>query len=245
MGHILIVEDDKDLSDITTIHLTGAGHTVRQAFLCGEALAFIDTDYFDCVLLDIMIPDGTGQEVCDYLRDRSACPIIFVSCLEDSATIVSSLGRGGDDYVTKPVNYEELIARVEANIRRYRESPGSHRRAEKIRRFESFTIDTLHRRVVSGEHELDLTQIEYALLEYLSAHADDLILYDDLYKNVWQSDSLGNYSALFVHVSNLKKKIDPDHLGVIENVRGVGYLFTDVRKEDTGKMRIYERRGRV
>jgi DNA-binding response OmpR family regulator len=189
-----------------------------------------------------MIPDGTGQEVCDYLRARSACPVIFMSCLEDSETIVSSFGRGGDDYVTKPVNYEELLARIEANIRRYRELPGSHRRAEKIRRFESFTIDTLHRRVISGGREIDLTQIEYEMLEYLSARPDELILYDDLYKNVWQSDSLGNYSALFVHVSNLKKKVDPDHLGVIENVRGVGYLFTDARQENPGDLRGNERR---
>jgi DNA-binding response OmpR family regulator len=237
MGHILIVEDDKDLSDITTIYLKDAGHTVRQAFLCEEARAFIDRDFFDCVLLDIMIPDGTGEEVCDYLRARSTCPVIFMSCLEDSETIVSSFSRGGDDYVTKPVNYDELLARVEANIRRYMELPSSHRRVEKVRRFDSFTIDTLHRRVVAGGREIDLTQIEYALLEYLSAHPDELVLYDDLYRNVWQSDSLGNYSVLFVHVSNLKKKVDPDHLGVLENVRGVGYLFTNARRENSKKPR--------
>jgi DNA-binding response OmpR family regulator len=228
MSHILLVEDDKDLSEITKIHLTGAGHTVRQAFLCEEAKTFIDEDYFDLVLLDLMIPDGNGQDLCVYLRRRDFVPVIFMSCLEDSVTIVSSLAKGGDDYVTKPVDYDELLARIDANIRRFQSMSGKGKRRDDMRRFHGVTVDTLRHRVIIDTREVGLTQIEYALFEYLSARPNELILYDDLYRSVWGNESFGDFRTLIVHMSNLRKKINPNIRGMIENVRGVGYFFTDV-----------------
>ncbi|MDR3363775.1 MAG: response regulator transcription factor [Clostridiales Family XIII bacterium] len=227
--HILIVEDDRDLAEITRIHLEGAGYSVCHALDCVGARAHIDNQYFDLVLLDIMLPDGSGHELCEYLREKDDCPVIFTSCLEDSGTIVASLTKGGDDYVTKPVHYGELLARIEANIRRFRESrPAAGAGAKGVRRFAGFLIDTVRRRVVIDTEEICLTQIEYAILDYLSARPGELILYDDLYCDVWGSDSFGDVRTLLVHVSNLRKKIDPESRGVIENVRGVGYLFGDV-----------------
>jgi DNA-binding response OmpR family regulator len=227
------VEDDRDLSAIARIHLEAAGYVVAQAFLCEEARAIINKRFFDLVLLDIMIPDGSGQDVCTYIRARSACPIIFMSCIEDSPTIIASLAGGGDDYVTKPVRYEELLARVEANIRRYRELPGAERKREVMRRFRRFTVDTARRRVLrtdqeGREHDVGLTALEYGILLYLTDREGELTLYDDLYENVWETPSFGEVKTVMVHASNLRKKIDPEGRGVIENVRGVGYLFADV-----------------
>jgi DNA-binding response OmpR family regulator len=228
-GRILIVEDDVDLSAITRIHLEDTGYSVQQASDCADARAYIDEDYFDLVLLDIMLPDGSGQELCEYLREKDDCPIIFMSCLEDSGTIVDSLTKGGDDYVTKPVHYGELMARIDANIRRFHESRSdANPRTKGVRRFSRFLIDTVRRRVVVGADEICLTQIEYAIIDHLSKRPGELKLYEDLYCDVWGNDSFGDIRTLLVHVSNLRKKIDPENRGVIENVRGVGYLFSDV-----------------
>jgi DNA-binding response OmpR family regulator len=232
---ILIAEDDRDLSEITRVRLEHAGYFVKQAFSCNDAIAAINREAFDIILLDIMMPDGSGHDVCEFARQSSACPVIFMSCLEDSDTVVSSLNIGGDDYVTKPVNYEQLIARIEANLRRYRDFSADARKMEKRRRFNDFTIDTSSRKVYenithqgAGPSEILLTQIEYDLLLTLTDHAGELVLYDELYRSVWEIDSLGDWRTVLVHMSNLRKKIDPEKRGIISNVRGVGYLFSNL-----------------
>ncbi|MBQ2830596.1 MAG: response regulator transcription factor [Oscillospiraceae bacterium] len=223
MYNILLVEDDHDLSDITLLHLTHAGHSVDTAFTCAEAEELLAKTEYDLILLDIMLPDRSGDELCRTVRKSCDCPIIFMSCLEDGDTIVGALKSGGDDYMVKPVRYPELLARADAVIRRSKkltESP--------LRTFRSFTMDTLHRSIVRSGEETDLSSIEYALLHYMVEHPDTLLLYQDLYENVWSSDSLGDFRTVMVHISNLRKKIDPDHRGVIQTIRGAGYIFSDV-----------------
>lgn len=224
MYHILLVEDDHDLSAIASLHLTHAGHQVDVAFTCAEAEAALAKTMYDLILLDIMLPDRNGDELCRTIRKSCDCPIIFMSCLEDSDTIVGALRSGGDDYMVKPVRYPELLARAEAVIRRSRTAEKDNT----IRSFRSFTMDTLHRRILRGGEEVDLSSIEYSLLQYMAEHPKTLLLYRDLYENVWGSDSLGDFRTVMVHISNLRKKIDPDHLGIISTVRGAGYIFSDL-----------------
>ncbi|MBQ3496690.1 MAG: response regulator transcription factor [Oscillospiraceae bacterium] len=223
MYHILLVEDDHDLSDITLLHLTHAGHSVDTAFTCGEAEELLASTEYDLILLDIMLPDRSGDELCRTIRKGCDCPIIFMSCLEDGDTIVGALKSGGDDYMVKPVRYPELLARADAVIRRSKKTQVSP-----LRTFRSFTMDTLHRSIVRDGEEMDLSSIEYALLQYMTEHPDTLLLYQDLYENVWSSDSLGDFRTVMVHISNLRKKIDPDHRGVIQTIRGAGYIFSDI-----------------
>lgn len=223
MYHILLVEDDHDLSEITLFHLTHAGHTVDAAFTCAEAEELLAKTEYDLILLDIMLPDRSGDELCRAIRKSCDCPIIFMSCLEDGDTIVGALKSGGDDYMVKPVRYPELLARAEAVIRRSKKLSDSP-----LRTFLSFTLDTLHHSIVRNGEEMDLSSIEYALLQYMAEHPDTLLLYQDLYENVWSSDSLGDFRTVMVHISNLRKKIDPDHRGVIQTIRGAGYIFSDV-----------------
>ena len=223
MYHILLVEDDHDLSDITLLHLTHAGHSVDTAFTCAEAETLLAKAEYDLILLDIMLPDRSGDELCRTIRKGCDCPIIFMSCLEDGDTIVGALKSGGDDYMVKPVRYPELLARADAVIRRSKklsENP--------LRTFRSFTMDTLHRSIVRNGEETDLSSIEFALLQYMAEHPDTLLLYQDLYQHVWSSDSLGDFRTVMVHISNLRKKIDPDHRGVIQTIRGAGYIFSDI-----------------
>lgn len=230
MYRILLVEDDHDLSTITHASLVHAGHQVDDAFTCAEAEALLAEHEYDIILLDVMLPDRSGDELCRSIREDCDCPIIFMSCLEDSDTIVEALRSGGDDYMVKPVRYPELLARVDSVIRRT--GPREHHARKKqdapLRKLKSFTLDVLHRRILHGETSEDLSTIEFDLLRYMIDHPDTLLLYQDLYRNVWASDSLGDFRTVMVHISNLRKKLDPEHRGIIETVRGAGYIFSDI-----------------
>ncbi len=223
MYRVLLVEDDRDLSAITHANLAHAGHDVDDAFTCAQAEALLTQKTYDIILLDIMLPDRSGDELCRSIRRECDCPIIFMSCLEDSDTIVDALRSGGDDYMVKPVRYPELLARMESVIRR-----AGRRQEPQLRRFNAFSLDVLHRRILRGGQEEDLSSIEFALLQYMIDHPRTLLLYQDLYQNVWESDSLGDFRTVMVHISNLRKKLDPDHRGIIETVRGAGYIFCDI-----------------
>ncbi|MDR1069361.1 MAG: response regulator transcription factor [Gracilibacteraceae bacterium] len=223
---ILIVEDDCDLSNITMIHLTGAGYAADAAHSLAEAERMLDLRLYMLILLDIMLPDGEGYALCQTIRRRCSCPIIFISCLRDGDSIVAALRGGGDDYMTKPVNYRELLARVEANIRRATVY-GAQNPNDNIVRFRRFSLDKRLHRVWRDGCDIDLTPIEYALLMHLYANNGELILYNDLYSSIWGMDGADDLRTLTVHVSNLRKKIDPDHAGIITTVRNAGYIFTD------------------
>jgi DNA-binding response OmpR family regulator len=228
--HILIVEDDEDLSHITDIHLKNAGYTADAAYSLADALRLIADRSYALILLDIMLPDGEGVDLCRMIREKCSCPIIFISCIDDGDSIVSALRSGGDDYMTKPVDWKELLARIEANIRRatvYADSEAPLSDAS-VLRLKSFSVDRTRRRVLRGDETIDLTPIEYAILEYFCANNGELILYSDLYRSIWGVDGLDDLRTLAVHVSNLRKKVDPDHAGLIETVRNAGYIFCDV-----------------
>ena len=224
MYQILLVEDDPDLSIITSLHLTNAGHQVSAAYTCAEAEFLLNNRRFDLILLDIMLPDRSGDELCRTIRNQCNCPIIFLSCLDNGETIVQALHSGGDDYMVKPIRYPELLARIEAVIRRSVGKPQN----TSFQRFQSFTMDTLHHQILRGEEEIRLSSIEYSLLQYMAEHPNTLLLYQDLYKNIWGSDCLGDVRTVMVHISNLRKKVDPDHKGIIQTIRGAGYIFSDI-----------------
>jgi len=226
---VLLVEDDQDIATITRIRLEHAGYETDTAYTCAEALDKVRNRIYDLILLDVMLPDGNGNELCPQLRELTRCPVIFMSCLDDSGTVVSALRGGGDDYVVKPIKFDELLARIETNIRRSEPAVEEERnRKSHIRRFRHFSLDTLRRRVLLGGSEADLSSIEFNLLLYMAEHPDTLLLYDDLYSQVWSNDSLGDVRTVMVHISNLRKKIDPEKIGIIETVRGAGYIFSDI-----------------
>ncbi|MCL1823700.1 MAG: response regulator transcription factor [Oscillospiraceae bacterium] len=227
MAHLLIVEDDYDLAEITKINLMHAGYTSDNAYTGNQAEKMLEENRYDCILMDIMLPDNTGDILCSSIRERFSCPVIFISCLDNSSNIVTALNCGGDDYVVKPVNYDILCARIDANIRRFKSQTPDFKDGP-LRRFKSLIIDTLRRRVIQNGKEINLSSIEYSLLLYMSERPDTLLLYNDLYNHVWERDSYGDIRTVMVHISNLRKKIDAEHTGIIETVRGAGYIFCDV-----------------
>lgn len=227
MIKILVVEDEPDLSNIIRLHLKHAGYVSTAAYSCAEALTLLENDTFDLIILDVVLPDRRGTELCALIREHSQCPIIFASCQDDSQTIIHALQSGGDDYMIKPLNYDEMLARIEANLRRHRAAPIQPAPLG-TREYPGFSIDTEHHcvRLTEGDGQpVSLSTIEYDLLLYFSDHPNTLLLYNELYRHIWKADSAGDTRTVMVHISNLRKKIDPNHTGIIQTVRGAGYIF--------------------
>jgi len=230
MERILLVEDDKNLSFITKRLLESRGYEVVAAFTVAEAQEMLKKKPFDLVLLDMMLPDGEGTQLCMEIREKSVCPIIFVSCLSDNITKISALKLGGDDYITKPVNYEELITRVQINIRRAKQYNLGRSESEELT-YPGLIIKKLKREVWltnnSDEAEtlVDLSPIEYALLLCLIEHEGELVMYRHLYQQVWRVEDLGDVRTVMVHVSNLRKKLGESGKNLIHTVRSAGYIF--------------------
>ena len=227
MKRVLLVEDDVDLSFIAAHNLTKAGYQVDKAFTCSQAQSLIKENSYGLILLDVVLPDMRGTELCSVIRSQCDCPIIFMSCIGDSDVIITALKNGGDGYMVKPVDYSVLLARVDAIMRR--SNTKSNKEEELfVKEFRSFSMDTIHRRISRNGEEIELSSIEYALLVYMVESQGTLMLYQDLYEKIWGNDSLGDIRTVMVHISNLRKKIDPDHIGIITTVRGAGYIFKDV-----------------
>lgn len=229
MERILLVEDDNNLSFITKRLLESRGYEVTAALTIAAAREALEKTRFDLILLDMMLPDGEGTQLCGEIRETSVCPIIFVSCLSDNMTKISALQKGGDDYIVKPVNYEELITRVQINIRRAKlynlkteadelSFPGL---LVKKQKHEVWLTDG------AGTAELlvDLSPIEYGLLLCLIDHEGELVMYQHLYQQVWNAEDVGDVRTVMVHVSNLRRKLGEAGKNLIHTVRSAGYIF--------------------
>lgn len=228
VNHILLVEDDCDLANITKFYLTHAGYTIDVASSCAQATELLNRVSYQVVLLDSVLPDGRGNSLCPLIREKDRlCPILFLSCLDDSESIVSALELGGDDYMVKPVKHLELLARIQANLRKRQVYEEQLKRQEKPHCFGcgNLSVDTAVREVRRDGEIVPLSSIEYDLLIYMIHHPNTLLLYDELYENVWNSNSCGDTRTVMVHISNLRKKIDADRTGMIRTVRGAGYVF--------------------
>ena len=185
----------------------------------------------DVVLLDVMLPDADGHDLCEEFRKNPIAyngPVIFMSCLGDSGNIVDAFRKGGNDYMVKPVKIDELIERIEANCANKKETTDQDRKVW----YKQFMVDRSRHEVyyvkdhVVGE-QISLSPTEYNILMTLTEQPNEVILYRQLYNDVWDQEDLGDVRTLMVHVSNLRKKIDREHTDMIRTIRGVGYLFSD------------------
>jgi DNA-binding response OmpR family regulator len=230
MERILSVEDDEELARIIKLMLESRGYQVTTASSIALASSEMEKQSFDLILLDMMLPDGEGTDLCNNIRKESFCPIIFVSCLSDSASKIKALQIGGDDYVTKPIDFEELFVRIQANLRRANKyNIGKSVSAEE--RFPYLLIKKNQREVwITDEtgtptEMLVLSPTEYGLLICFVNRQEELLMYEDLYRSVWNANDFGDYRTVMVHVSNLRKKMKDYGIEYIHTVRGAGYIF--------------------
>lgn len=216
---VLIIEDDKDLRLMLAETLIDAGYRVNSAYTGADGIREIRSHPYDLVLLDIMLPYKSGDEVLREMRTFCETPVIIISAKDIVSTKIDLLNLGADDYITKPFDLGEMVARVESNIRR-----SKMRLENKIIRYGQIVLDDVSKRVMLMNSELDLTSKEYAILFTLLTNPDEVITKARLYETVWCEEYPGNEGILKTHISNLRNKIkkicQEDY---IETVWGLGY----------------------
>jgi DNA-binding response OmpR family regulator len=223
-GRILVVEDELALRDVVTYALRGEGFEVVDVADAEEGIERARTDQFDLLLMDVMLPGVSGLEACRRLRGESDLPIIFLTGKGSEADRVLGLEAGADDYVVKPFSMPELLSRVRALLRR---RALDLRPAAPVRRAGDIEIDFARRRATVGGQEKYLTPAEFSLLTLMVEEPGRVFSRRDLIRHLWHTDFVGAERACDKHISNLRRKIEPDpgNPERIVTVRGVGYVL--------------------
>ncbi|MDQ3640121.1 MAG: response regulator transcription factor [Actinomycetota bacterium] len=221
-GRILLVEDDESIRTQTAVLLEDEGYDVDQVATSDEAITRFERRAPDCVLLDVMLPDGNGFDICRALRSRSKVPIIMVTARTDTYDVVAGLEAGADDYVTKPFEMKELAARIRAMLRRARDHDSGDSRIALGGRVEIVPEEGVVR--CDGE-EVHLTSTEFRLLCELASTPGRLYSREALLESVWGYEYVGDTKLVDAHVHRLRSKIeqDPSNPKHVVTVRGLGY----------------------
>ena len=221
MDKILIVEDNKDVNTMLAEVLTDEKYEVDSAYTGIEGLKKIKDQEYDLILLDIMLPYKSGDEILKEVREFSDVPIIIISAKDMIGTKIELLKMGADDYITKPFDLEEVIARVETNLRRSKRREAT----EKVFRYKDLVLDGNAKRITVNNIELELTAKECLIIELLLKSRGRVFTKANLYETIWQDTYLGDDNAVKTHISNLRSKLknaNPDN-EYIETVWGLGF----------------------
>lgn len=223
MKTILVVEDDITISRIIKAYLTKANFQVEQAFSGDEALK----KFVECnphlVLLDVMLPGVDGWELLKYIREKNSCPVIMLTALSQTQQKINGLKQGADDYITKPFVGEELVARVEAVLRRPNQIMGEG----EVKYYGSLKLDFKAHAVYLNGLELSLIPRDLTLLLFLARHPNQTFTREQLIENVWGLDYEGSDRAVDLSIKRLRKSLLnwPSTEGELKTLRGVGYQF--------------------
>jgi two-component system, OmpR family, response regulator RegX3 len=230
---ILLVEDEESIVTPLVEALRREGFDTAVSTTAAESLEEFGRARPDLVLLDVMLPDGSGFDVCRELRSRSRVPIIMLTARGEEADRVAGLELGADDYVVKPFSARELVARVRAVLRRAAEA--GERRAEGVTEIGELRVDPARRTASFRGEELELSRKEFDLLRLLVDNAGSVVTRERLIDEVWDTNWFGSTKTLDVHVSGLRKKLedDPNEPRYIHTVRGVGFRFASADEVST------------
>lgn len=225
---ILVVDDEAVVRKVVEYHLVKEGFQVLTTGDGGSVLELVRLQKPDLIILDILLPDLDGLEVCYEIRKSNSVPIIFLTSKNDASDIILGLGVGGDDYVVKPFNPKVLVARVKANLRRFQKSKATtFSEQQQILSYPGIDIDIPSRTVLVDGLPVVLTNKEFEILVLLAQNPSRVYSYHQLLELVWQFKDNVDYRTVLVHINRLRKKIerDPSKPRYIITVRGVGYKF--------------------
>lgn len=221
MSTILIIEDNKDVNLMLTEALTDEGYEVESVYNGIEGIKKIKNNSYAMILLDIMLPYKSGDEILKEMREFSKTPVIVISAKDMVGTKIDILKLGADDYITKPFDLGEVAARVEANLRRTQQQV----QESKAFHYKDMVLDDITKRVTVNNSEIELTAKEYMILEMLIKYQGKVFTKANLYEAIWQEEYLGDDNAVKTHISNLRnmlKKVNSKK-EYIETVWGLGY----------------------
>ena len=227
MSRILIVEDEVAIADLEKDYLELSGFEVEIEKKKKSGLERALNEDFDLFILDLMLPEVDGFEICRQIREKKNTPILMVSAKKDDIDKIRGLGLGADDYVTKPFSPSELVARVKAHLARYERLIGSNVPENDIVEIRGIRIDKTARRVWVNGEEKQFTTKEFDLLTFLAEHPNHVFTKEELFREIWDMESIGDIATVTVHIKKIREKIElntakPQY---IETIWGVGYRF--------------------
>jgi DNA-binding response OmpR family regulator len=226
--HVLVVEDERKIATYVKRGLEEQGYAVDVATTGREALDWAETVTFDLIVLDILLPEMDGLTVCREIRARGhRTPVLMLTARDAVEDRVDGLDAGADDYLVKPFAFKELLARLRALSRRAGETPKT-----RVLQVADLMLDTATHRVWRGDHDIQLTAKEFAILEYFMRHPDHVLSRATIADHVWDYDSVNQSNVVDVYIRNLRRKIDdPFTLKLIHTLRGAGYRLSDHEKD--------------
>ncbi|MBD5484217.1 MAG: response regulator transcription factor [Lachnospiraceae bacterium] len=227
MSKILIIEDEEAIADLEKDYLELSDFEVTIENAGDKGLETALGGDFDLVILDLMLPGIDGFEVCKKIREEKNIPIIMVSAKKDDIDKIRGLGLGADDYMTKPFSPSELVARVKAHMARYDRLVGSNQKINDIIEIRGLKIDKTARRVYVDGDERIFTTKEFDLLTFLAENPNHVYSKEELFREIWDMDSIGDIATVTVHIKKIREKIEFDTAKpqYIETIWGVGYRF--------------------
>ena len=227
MSRILIIEDEVAIADLEKDYLELSGFEVEIENDGTTGLARALAEEFDLFILDLMLPGTDGFEICKQIREKKNTPILMVSAKKDDIDKIRGLGLGADDYVTKPFSPSELVARVKAHLARYERLIGSNLIENDIVEIRGIKIDKTARRIWVNGEEKAFTTKEFDLLTFLAENPNHVFSKEELFRKIWDMESVGDIATVTVHIKKIREKIElnTNKPQYIETIWGVGYRF--------------------
>lgn len=222
---ILVVDDEKEIRDLVEIYLNNEGYEVFKGSNGLEALDILEKQDIDLIILDVMMPSMDGMEACMKIRKDKDMPIIMLSAKNEDMDKIMGLTMGADDYVTKPFNPLELIARVKCNLRRYKKQSIVKDKNNELIEIDELTIDNNTHRVKLGDEEIKLTPREFDILYLLARNRGIVFSIEKIYELVWKEEFFESDNTVMVHIRKVREKLEenPRKPRYIKTVWGVGY----------------------
>lgn len=228
MSKILIIEDEEAIADLEKDYLELSDFEVDTCNNGEDGLKMALAKDYALVVLDLMLPGMDGFEICKNIREKKDIPILMVSAKKDDIDKIRGLGLGADDYMTKPFSPSELVARVKAHLARYERLVGNSSKAQNdIVEIRGIRIDKTARRVYVDGEEKAFTTKEFDLLTFLAENPNHVFTKEELFREIWDMDSIGDIATVTVHIKKIREKIEKDSSKpqYIETIWGVGYRF--------------------
>jgi len=226
---ILVVEDDREINQLVSSHLSREGYTVESVYDGGDAVKRLISGFYHMVILDLMIPVVDGYEVLRKIREKEKIPVLILSAKGEETDKIIGLGLGADDYMIKPFSLGELTARIKAQLRRYLYFSGTDENEKQILKHLDIVMDTSSYELKVGSREVALTAKEFEIFKLFMSNPRKVFTKTQIFNSVWVEDYINDENTVMVHIRRLREKIEdePSNPKYIQTVWGIGYKLAE------------------